>query len=59
MAVYEFDVAVTTHELLIEGVLADHYVWVEVEAPSRLEGSLIALQMANIVGYTTDILDRI
>lgn len=32
MAVYEFDVAVTTHELLIEGVLADHYVWVEVDS---------------------------
>src|SRR6266850_705363 len=27
--VYQFDVGVTTHDLLSKGILVDHYVWVE------------------------------
>lgn len=53
MSVWEFDVGVTTHEQLRRGVLVDHYVLVRVEAPSYLEASLTAIQMAWCVGYAT------
>lgn len=59
VSVWAFDVGVTTHELLQQGVLVDHYVLVEVEAPSYLEASRVAIQMAWCVGYATECLLRV
>lgn len=59
MTVWEFDVGVATHELLQQGVLVDHYVLVRVAADSYLEASLLAIQMAGVVGYATECLLRI
>lgn len=56
---WEFDVAVTTHELLQQGVTAAAYVLVQVEAPNYTEAELVACQMAYCVGYVTDCLIRI
>lgn len=59
MIVWEFDVGVTTQELLHQGVIVDHYVLVQVAAGSYLEASLTAIQMAWCVGYATECLLRI
>lgn len=59
MSVWEFDVAVTTHAGLQRGELVDHYVSVQVEAETWTEASCLAIQMAGIVGYATECLDRI
>jgi len=55
--VYQFDVGVTTHDLLSKGILVDHYVRVELEAPSYHDASLLAIQMGFVVGYATELLD--
>jgi hypothetical protein len=59
MTVWEFDVGVTTQELLKQGVIVDHYVLVQVAADSYLEASQLAIQMAGVVGYATECLIRI
>lgn len=59
MTVWEFDVGVTTHELLRLGVLVDHYVLVRVTAGSYLEASELAIQMGFVVGYATECLLRV
>jgi len=59
VTVWEFDVGVTTHELLRRGVLVDHYVLVRVAAGSYLEASELAIQMGFVVGYATECLLRI
>lgn len=59
MAVYEFDVGITTHELLQEGVLVAEWVWVQVEGPSWVEASCTAIQLAGCHGYATECLTRI
>lgn len=59
MAVYEFDVGITTHELLQEGVLVAQWIPVQVEAPSWVDASLLAIQIAGCHGYTTECLTRL
>lgn len=54
MTAWQYDVAVTTHELLQLGVTEAQRVRVEVEADTELEASQIAIQMGFIVGYATD-----
>lgn len=56
MRAWTFDVAVTTHDLLQQGVTCAQWVRVEVLGEGYMDASLLALQLANIVGYTTDIL---
>jgi hypothetical protein len=51
--IWAFDVAVTTHELLKLGETCAIWVRVEVLAEGYLDASLLALQMAGCVGYTT------
>lgn len=53
---WEFDVGVTTHELLQLGVTVAQWVRVHVAADSHLEAAEIAIQMGGIVGYATDCL---
>lgn len=53
---WQFDVGVTTHELLQQGVTVAQWTRVQVTAPSYLEASEIAIQMGGIVGYATDCL---
>lgn len=55
--VYTFDVGVTTHELMKQQWLVDHYVRVELEAPNYHDASLLAIQMGFVVGYATTLLD--
>lgn len=55
--VLEYEVGVTTHELLSRGVLVDQWVRVRVEAPNAWAGALTACQMAYCVGdgaYVTE-----
>lgn len=64
MTVWEFDVGVTTHDLLHQGVLVDHYTHVQIEAPTHLEASELAIQMAwtgpeHEDRYVTECLPRI
>lgn len=54
MKVWEFDVGVTTHELLQAHVVVQQYVNVKVAAPDAWSGSLLACQMAGCVGYVTE-----
>jgi hypothetical protein len=56
METWTFDVAVTTHELLKLGEACAQWVRVQVLAEGYLDASLLALQMANCVGYTTSIM---
>jgi hypothetical protein len=56
MEAWSFDVAVTTHELLKLGETVAQWVRVTVLAEGYLDASLLALQMANCVGYTTGIM---
>lgn len=55
--IYQFDVGVSTHDLLSKGILVDHYVRVEVEAPNYYDASLVAIQMGFVVGYATTLVD--
>ncbi|WP_158881929.1 hypothetical protein [Amycolatopsis anabasis] len=57
--VYGFDVAVSTHDLLRQGVTEARLVRVEVAASNRLDASLLAAQMAAVVGMPTAVYDRI
>lgn len=56
MEAWTFDVAVTTHELLKLGETCAQWVRVTVLAEGYLDASLLALQLANCVGYTTSIM---
>lgn len=46
MSVWEFDVGVSKHDLLKEGVVVRHYTRVSVAAESYVEARLIACQLA-------------
>ena len=59
MTEWEFDVAVSSHDELKRGITVAGYVRVQVAAPDHCEASLVAAQMAAIVGMPTDVLDRI
>lgn len=57
---WEFDVGVSTHDLLKAGVCVDHWTLVQVAAPTHLEAQLIACQMAAAGGWMpTDVITRI
>lgn len=49
--IFEFDVAVSTHDLLKEGVVRRHWTRVAVSASGYQEARLIALQMAACGGW--------
>ncbi|MBK1785126.1 hypothetical protein [Prauserella cavernicola] len=51
---WEFDVGVTTHELLQQGVTVAQWARVDVAASSYLEAAQLAIQMGGVVGYATD-----
>lgn len=57
--VWEFDVAVSSHDELKRGALEVGYVRVTVAASSHVEASLIAAQMAAGIGMPTAVYDRI
>lgn len=65
--IYSFDVTVSTHDLLKQGVVARRWAgspndWhrVVVEAPNRIEAGLIVHAMLHAQGhYPTGIYDRI
>lgn len=59
VSVYEFDVAVSTHDLLRQGITEAHYVRAWVEADTHNEASIVACQMATIAGMPTGLYDRI
>jgi hypothetical protein len=59
MSIYEFDVAVSTHDLLRKGITEATLVSVQVEAEDHCTASLIATQMASVVGMPTTLYDRI
>jgi hypothetical protein len=54
---WEFDVCVSTHELLRQGVTEATRVRVEVAAKDHCEARLIAAQMAAVVGMPTAVYD--
>lgn len=54
MTVWDFEVVVSTHDLLRRGVVEAEWLRVEVAAPSSFEASLVAIQMASAYGYPTD-----
>lgn len=51
MQEWEFDVGVSTHDLLKEGVVVRHYTRVSVGASSYVEARLIACQLAASGGW--------
>lgn len=59
MTVWEFDIGITTHELLPQGVLVNQWINVRVVAESYLEASRTAIQMGMCHGYATECLLRI
>lgn len=59
MTVWEFDVGVTTHELLHAGVLVDQWLNIRVAADSWLDASRTAIQMGMCHGYATECLLRL
>lgn len=59
MTVWSFDVGLTDHDLLHEGITVREYVGVCIEAPSWVEASCLAIQIVGCHGYVTECLDRI
>lgn len=55
MAVYAYEVVLSTHDLLKVGVLDAARVGVLVEARDEQEGALLACQMAAAHGMPTDV----
>lgn len=51
MQEWEFDVGVSTHDLLKEGVTVRHYTRVNVAAETHAEARLIACQLAACGGW--------
>ena len=57
---WEFDVGVSTHDLLKEGVVVRHYTRVSVSAKSYVEARLVACQLAAAGGWMpTEALPRV
>lgn len=56
---YEFDVAVSTHDLVKQGIIACRFIRVLVAADSYTEAELIATQMAGCHGMPTAVFVRI
>jgi hypothetical protein len=48
---WEFDVGVSTHDLLKQGVTVRHYTRVSVAASSYVEARLVACQLAACGGW--------
>lgn len=48
---WEFDVGVSTHDLLRQGVLAHHWTRVTVAAPTFATAQIIACEMAACGGW--------
>lgn len=60
METWEFDVGVSTHDLLKTGVCVNHWTLVQVTASTHLEAQLIACQMAAVGGHPpADVITRI
>ncbi len=55
MSVWEFDVGVTTHELLQKGVTVAQWVRVHVWSDDAIEAHIIAGQIVGCHGYVTEI----
>ena len=51
MSEWEFDVGVTTHDLLKESVVVRHYTRVSVSAATYVEARLLACQVAACGGW--------
>lgn len=51
MSEWEFDVGVSNHDLLREGVIVRHYTRVSVAAESYTEARLVACQLAAAGGW--------
>jgi hypothetical protein len=51
---WQFDVSITTHELLQLGVTEAQRIRVEVSAPAERDATLLAVQMGFVAGYVTD-----
>lgn len=51
MSVWEFDVGVSSHDLLKVGVIVRHYTRVSVAAETYVEARLIACQLAAAGGW--------
>lgn len=62
MTIFSFDVGVTTHDKLKQGIIVDHYrrVVVAQDDDDHTAASLTAIQMAGVHDfYVTDCLTRI
>lgn len=59
MTVWEFDVGITTHELLRQGVVVDQWINIRVASDSYLDASCAAIQMGMCHGYATECLLRL
>lgn len=55
---WEFDVAVTTHDLLKVGVVAARWVRVVIWSDDAMDAHVLAGQMVGCHGYVTSILYR-
>lgn len=55
---WEFDVAVTTHDLLKVGVVAAQWVRVVIWSDDAMDAHVLAGQMVGCHGYVTSILYR-
>lgn len=51
---WQFDVYVTTHELLQQGITRGWRSRVLVWSPTFLDAQLVAIQMGFVLGYCTD-----
>lgn len=51
MSEWEFDIGVSTHDLLREGVVVRHYTRVSVSAETYVEARLVACQLAAAGGW--------
>jgi len=56
--IYEFDVGITTHDLLKGGAVVDTWINVQVENDCPVDAALMASQMGACHGYVTACLDR-
>lgn len=60
MSVWEFDVGVSTHDLLKQGVIVRHYTRVSVDAETYTEARQVACQLAACGGWMpTEALPRV
>lgn len=54
---FEFYVAVTTHDLLQQGITCAQWTHVRVAAPNHHDAAQTAIQMGFCVGYATDLIE--